>query len=223
MQTEHPISGPPVPSEKLWKLITQEGRCVCFDQGEYLYPQNEPSPGAFFIESGKVKIFRIMDNGIESILRIARRYGIVGEVSAFSGEESSPAAIALNPVTAYLISADRMTELIQKGGEFALFIVENLTYKLKGQSDQLGNISGKKVNNRLAATLCTLDYYGIPSDEENWFFISHAELAGIIGATRPHVTMILNRFREEGMIELKKNRIRITEKKRLLHTAEKDL
>lgn len=210
----------PVPSDELWKLIKQEGSYVSFRQDEYLYLQNEPSPGVFFLESGKVKIFRIMDNGIESILRIASGKTIIGEISGFNGEDSSPAAIAISPVTAYKIPIARSRELIRENGDFALFMVDTLIYKIKGQSDQLGNVSGKKVENRLAMMLCTLDYYGIPSDKDGWFIISHAELAGLTGATRPHITAILNRFKEKQLIELKRNRIRILKKKELIDTAE---
>ena len=213
----------PQPSDRLWSQIKETGKPVSFRSGEYLYPQNESSPGAFFIERGSVKIFRIMDNGIESILRVARERNVLGEVSAINGEESSPAAVALTDVTAYLISTDKMHEMIRSNGDFALYMVNNLAYKLKGQTDQLGNVSGKKVASRLAATLCTLDYYGIPLDDKGWFSISHAELAGIIGATRPHVTAVLGRFKKEKSIEIKKNKVRILSREKLQKTAEEEL
>ncbi len=210
----------PLPSEKLWKTVQEEGTSVSFQPGEYLYHQNVSSPGVFFIESGRVKLSWIKDNGTESFLRIVPERSVFGETSAFSGEDSSPAAIALTPVQAYLISPKRTRELILENGDFALFLVESLVYRLKGQSDQVGNISGKKVASRLAAILCTLDYYGIPCDETGCYSITHADLAALAGAVRPNITSVLNRFEKAGWVRLKRNKIWITDFEQLKAAAE---
>ena len=202
-------------TDELFELVKKEGRPVKYRQGEFLYYQNSSSPGIFCIESGKVKVFQIAGSGSETLLRIVTERAILGEASTFDGAESSPAAIALSPVTAYVVPQEKAEELIRKNGEFALFIVHSLIHKLKAQSDQLEKIAGIKVMKRLAAILCTLDYYGIPKDKDGWFQISQTELAGIVSTTRPNMTVLLNRLAEQGLIELKRNMIRLTGEEKL--------
>ena len=206
---------PPRISDSLWTIVKENGQPVSFSQGEFLYHQNSISPGIFCIESGKVKVFQITGSATETILRIVTERSVLGEASTFDGEESSPAAIALSDVSAYMLTDEKATELIRTNGDFALFMVQSLVHKLKAQSDQLEKISGEKVLRRLASILCTLEYYGIPQDDDGWFNISQTELAGIVSTTRPNMTMLLNRLREKNLIEIKRNMIRITDRTRL--------
>lgn len=211
---EFPGSTPKM-TDNIHELVKSEGIHVRFRQGEFIYYQNSLSHGIYCIESGKVKVFQITGSGTETLLRIVTEGAIFGEASTFTGEESSPAAIALSPVTAYLIKKEKAEELIRSNGEFAMFVVKSLVHKLMAQSDQLEKIAGEKVLKRLAAILCTLDYYGIPKDNDGWFQVSQTELAGIVSTTRPNMTVLLNRLAEQGLIELKRNMIKITGEEKL--------
>lgn len=214
---------PPRLTDDLWAVVKSEGQQVSYSQGEFLYHQNSISPGIFCIESGKVKVFQITGNATETILRIVTEGSLLGEASTFDGAESSPAAIALSPVTAYILTKEKASGLIRTNGDFALFFVHSLVHKLKAQSDQLEKISGEKVLRRLASILCTLEYYGIPQDEEGWFNITQTELAGIVSTTRPNMTVLLNRLRDKDLVEIKRNMIRITDRARLEDLSASDV
>lgn len=209
-------------SDRLWQVVTQVGTPVHFRRGEMLYWQNSASPGLFCIESGQVRVFQILDNGMESILNNVVEWTIMGEVSSFNGEVSSPAAIALTDVSAYLIPTEKARGLITADPEFAMFIVNSLIHKLRILTDQFGLVSGKKVLCRLAAVLGILDSYGVPCDQEQWFTITHAELAGLISTTRPNATALLNQLADKGLIELRRNMVRILDRSKLSDLAEYD-
>ena len=209
--------------DDLWDLVKENGRKVQFQRGEYLYWQNDNSPGVYCLEKGRVRVFQILDNGTESILYNIMEKSIVGEVSTFNGEISSPAAIAMTNVTAYLITPEKTVELVRTNGAFAMFLIDSLVHKLRMLSDQFGVVSGKRVLCRLAAILNTLDYYGVPCNSEHWFTITHAELAGLISTTRPNTTALLNQLADEGLIELGRNMIRIRDKEGLQELSESEV
>jgi CRP/FNR family transcriptional regulator len=185
-----------------------------------LYWQNSPSPGIYCVESGSVRVFQILDNGMESILNNVVGRTMVGEVSALNGEITSPAAIALTDVRAYLLPTETVRELIAANPGFAQFVVDSLVHKLRILTDQFGAVSGKKVLCRLATILCMLDSYGVPCTQDRWFTITHAELAGLISTTRPNVTALLNRLADQGLIELRRNMVRILDKDGLAQLGE---
>lgn len=220
LEEKDPRQLPPHFSDRLWELITQVGTPVKFRRGEMLYWQNSPSPGLFCVRSGQIKVFQILDNGMESILNNAVKWTVVGEVSAFNGEVSSPSAIAQTEVSAYLIPTEKARELIASNGEFALFMVDSLVHKLRILTDQFSAVSGKRVLCRLAAVLRILDSYGVPCDADGWFTVTHAELASLISTTRPNTTALLNQLESQNLIELKRNMVRVLDKEGLVRLSE---
>lgn len=200
---------PPMMSEKLWQYLSHFGRLLHFQSGQTIYCQNNASEGIFCIESGRVKVSQILDDGTEAIFAQFSKYCMFGEASALGGNIGNPMAVALTPVTVLLIPTYRIQELLTNP-EFAWFLSNTLVHKLSAINRQLSAIAGQRVLCRLSSTLLLLDYYGIPRDEtQTWFLVTHAELASLIGTTRSNVTVLLNRLSQQNLVEQKRNRLRI--------------
>lgn len=201
---------PPVIPDELWMQLAQVGKPVRYQPGETIYFQNDTSEGIFCIERGRVKVYQILADGTEVILAQFTDHCMFGEATALGGNVGNPTAVAQTPVTALLIPTRKVYELLKTNPEFAWFMAISLVHKLTVSTIQMGAIAGKRVLSRLSSTLLILDYYGIPRDEtQTWYLITHAELASIIDTTRSNVTVLLNRLAQQNLIEQRRNRLRI--------------
>ena len=207
---------PPKVPDALWEDMSKKGSVFNYRAGETIYYQNMPTVGAYIIKSGRVKMSYITDDGVETILVVFSRHCMFGELSAIHGGLASPVATALTDVTAVLIPTEKLFELIGTNPEFSRFMVESLLHKLHTSSAQLFAIAGNKVLNRLAATILLLDSYGIPYDRASEFYtITHAEMASLTNTRRPNATVCLNQLAQQGLIELRRNGIKILSRSRL--------
>lgn len=206
-------------SDRLWAVVTRLGRRIPFSEGQVLYEQNAPSGGFFFLESGRVKVSHILDDGSESIVALYGPRDQVGETSALESD-SSPAAIAMTPVTAYLLTTSQAEQLIQEDGEFAHYLVDMLAYKLRMANAHLCTVSGKRGDAKLAATLLLLPELGVPWDADGWFSTTHAQLACFTGATRANTTLTLRRFAAAGIVAIQRGKLRILNSSRLRELSE---
>ena len=215
MEWEAQMPPPKVPNT-FWEDIPQKGSVFNYRAGETIYCQNMPTHGAYIIKNGRVKMSYITDDGVETILVVFSRHCMFGELSAIRGGLASPVATALTDVTAVLVPTDKLFELISTNHDFSRFMVESLVHKLHTSSAQLFAIAGNKVLNRLAATILLLDSYGIPCDSRSKFYaITHAEMASLANTRRSNATVCLGQLAQHGMIELRRNGIKILSRSRL--------
>ena len=207
---------PPKVPDTLWEVMYQIGSMLSYRAGETIYCQNTPTTGVYVVKSGRVKMSYITDDGVETILVVFSQHCMFGELSAIRGGLASPVATALTDVTAVLIPTDKIFELINTSPEFSRFMIEALVHKLHSSSSQLFAIAGNKVLNRLAAIILLLDSYGIPFDSDSKFYtITHAEMASLSNTRRSNATVCLNQLAQQGLIELRRNGIKILSRNRL--------
>ncbi len=196
--------------DSLWKSLCGHGQHVTYTEGQFLYLQDAPTKGLFCIDSGQVKNYQILPDGTEAILTLYSARVVIGEAGVFQDQPNICSASAQTAVSAYLIPREIVLELLKTDPRFAQYIVLTLTKKLRTVTTQMCDLVGRNVFSRLAKTLLILEHYGVISDKKHeWYYITHAELASIIGTTRPNVTGGLNRLMQSGALELKRNQIRI--------------
>ncbi|MCI8593793.1 MAG: Crp/Fnr family transcriptional regulator [Oscillospiraceae bacterium] len=209
----------PTLSDRLWSVITARGRLTAFPAGQTLYQQNAPSGGFFFLESGCVKVSHVLDNGNESIVALYGPRDLVGEASALE-RDSSPAAVTVTPVSAWLLPTGEAYRLIEEDGEFARYLVDMLAYKLRMANAHLCTVSGKRGAAKLAATLLLLPELGVSWDKAGWFSITHEELACFTGATRANTTSLLRQFTKAGLVDSRRGGLRLLNAEGLMELAE---
>ena len=207
---------PPRAPDTLWEAMSTAGSLLHYRVGETIYLQNTPASGAYVIKSGRVKMSYITDDGVETILIVFSKGCMFGELSAIRGRLASPLATALTDVSVILIPTPKLFGLVNTNPEFSQFMIESLVHKLHTSSAQLFAIAGNKVLNRLAATILLLDSYGFAFDSNSEFYtITHAEMASLANTKRSNATVCLNQLAQQGLIELKRNGIKVLSRERL--------
>ena len=180
-----------------------EGRSI----GEYrkdaiVAAQGDPADAVFYIQSGKVKLTVVSEQGKEAVVAMLGTNDFFGE-GCLAGQTRriATAAAMTDSVIVRLEKAAIVRVIHQEPAFSGMFIAHLLARAIRVEADlvdQLFNSSEK----RLARLLLLLANFGKEEKPEPILAkISQETLADMIGTTRSRVSFFMNKFRKLGFID----------------------
>jgi CRP/FNR family cyclic AMP-dependent transcriptional regulator len=169
---------------------------------EVVFRQSAAADAVFYIQKGKIKIVVASQQGKEAVVGVMNPGEFFGEGCLIGQPLRLATAKAMTESQVVRVSKAEMMRVIHDEPSFAeLFMTHLLTRNSRVEEDlvdQLFNSSEK----RLARTLLLLANFGQDGGPQPiTTSISQETLAEIIGATRPRVSLFMNKFRKLGFIE----------------------
>jgi len=209
-------------NNELWGILIESGIPKTHSQGSIIYLQDTPCKGLYCIVKGRVKNCRLLSDGSETILTICQKNTIISEIASLDNWLHITTAIALTHVEAVLVPTKTVRSIIRARPHLAYAIIESMGKKLYACVTQVSELSDGPVQCCLAKLLLTLENYGIEKESGEYYHITHSDLGGMAGTTRPYVTVTLKKFAQEGLIELKRGKLRIINSAELDNIASSD-
>ena len=156
----------------------------------------------FYIQSGKVKVSVLSEQGKEAVVAIHSDRAFFGEGCLGGQKRRMASATTLEPCVIVRLEKASILEVLRQEPEFSeLFIGHLLKRAIRVEADlvdQLFNSSEK----RLARVLLLMANFGKEDAPEPIIAkISQETLAQMIGTTRARVNFFMNKFRSLGFIE----------------------
>lgn len=189
-----------------------------FRKGTIIFHENEPGAAFFLVKSGRIKVFKLAEDGRELILGIFGPNAIFGDVPVFDGGPYPASAAALTDAEVYAIARTGFEELVKDHPEIALKVIRVLGKRLRQAHNLVRDLALKNVPQRLSGLLIRLaDEYGRPSDGGTLLDLplSRQDMAQLIGISRETLIRELTKFAKAGLIRLDKRRITIADPVRL--------
>lgn len=184
----------------------QRGRVI-------LQPDEQPEM-VYVIKKGRVKVSRYSPDGKEQILTLLEPGEVFGEF-AF-GHATEPVHVEAFEDT--LICGMRRGDflaLIRRQPELMMQVIKVLAERLRAAEDEIADLAFRDVPGRLASLLLRLaQAYGhqSPAGQRLALRLTHQDMAAMIAATRETVTVVLSRFREDGLIAFDQRHIIIRDR-----------
>lgn len=184
----------------------------------YIFLEGEPGTAFYFVKSGTIKLFQVLEDGREKILHFVREGDIFAEVVLFDGGPYPATAQTIEDTEVGCIINEDMEELLRRNGEMAVKILKVMSRRLRQAQNHIRDLALKGAYGRLASALLNLaEEYG--KDKGGNVLIdlglSQQELANLIGTSRETVARILSEFRRLGAIRIDKQRITIVDPEQL--------
>ena len=178
------------------------GRIVSeYAKNQIVYSQGAPADTVFYLQTGKVKITVLSEQGKEAVVAILSVGDFFGE-GCLAGQQRRLATVrTMTECAIARMEKTSITRLIHREPAFAeLFISHLLARNVRVEADlvdQLFNSSEK----RLARILLLMANFGKEGQPEPVIAkISQETLAEMIGTTRSRVSFFMNKFRKLGLI-----------------------
>ena len=178
------------------------GALATYRKDQIVFSQGDPADAVFYIQSGKVKITVVSEQGKEAVVAILGTNDFFGE-GCLAGQAQRMATVTTmtDSVIVRLEKAAIVRVIHQEPAFSEMFIAHLLGRSIRVEADlvdQLFNSSEK----RLARLLLLLANFGKESKPEPIIAkISQETLAEMIGTTRSRVSFFMNKFRKLGFID----------------------
>jgi CRP/FNR family cyclic AMP-dependent transcriptional regulator len=180
-----------------------EGRSIGeYRKGEIVAAQGDPADAVFYIQSGKVKLTVVSEQGKEAVVAMLGTNDFFGEGCLAGQTRRIATAAAMTDSVIVRLERAAIVHVIRQEPAFSgMFIGHLLARAIRVEADlvdQLFNSSEK----RLARLLLLLANFGKEEKPEPILAkISQETLADMIGTTRSRVSFFMNKFRKLGLID----------------------
>ncbi|MEA2975849.1 MAG: family transcriptional regulator, cyclic receptor protein [Alphaproteobacteria bacterium] len=180
-----------------------EGRSVVtYAKDRIVFSQGNAADAVFYIQSGKVKVTVLSEQGREAIVAMHGAGEFFGEACLARQAQRLATVVAMTETVVMRLEKAAVMRVIHEEPAFSeMFIAYLLSRTIRAESDlvdQLFNSSEK----RLARLLLLLANFGKEGKPEPILAkISQETLAEMIGTTRSRVSLFMNKFRKLGFID----------------------
>jgi CRP/FNR family transcriptional regulator, cyclic AMP receptor protein len=192
-----------------------------YSRGEAIVPPGPQADAVLIVKAGRIKISTYSSDGKEQVLALLARGDLFGEL-VHSGLPAPAHAEALDRAVVCSIERVLFEDIIRNAPEVALKVIQAVARRLRAAEQEIEDLALRDVPARLASLLLRLaEGYG--EDDERGirlsFRLTHQDLAHMIGSTRETVTMIMSRFRDDGLISVERRILIILDRERLRTAA----
>ncbi|WP_028273966.1 Crp/Fnr family transcriptional regulator [Atopococcus tabaci] len=185
--------------------IMSVARSASFKKGETIYQAGEESTSLFIVNRGRIRIYRLSENGREQLLRILNPGDFTGELALFRSTTHESYAEAMVDTSVCLIRRDELRTLLQKYPSISIKVLQEFSKRLDETERQTARFATEKVETRLAMFLTEV----AEDAEEPIEFklpMSKKDLASYLGTTPETISRKLGQFEDEGYIRQKSGR-----------------
>ena len=182
-----------------------------FKKGETVYCRGNSSNFIFYVIKGVVKTYNTHEDGKELITGIYEERDLFGFTSFTKNKPYSENAIALRKSRLLKISKKEIYDLIRQNPQIAIYLIDILTENVKSLKESLIHLAYDSVRKKTAESILILN----SKSDNNLVEISRYDLASLIGVAKETLIRTLTEFKEEGIIETKRNSIKITDLKKI--------
>lgn len=189
------------PADK--KLVHELARRRTFGKGEMLFSEGDPASAVFLITEGRVKLFKVFEDGKEVILSFLTLHDLFGEETLFTNSIRSMSAQALETTRICSCEQKDFEELVGSNPDIAVKVIQTLGAKLSQVTEQLADAAVRDVRERVVNSLVRLAReYGQETRQglRLGFRLTHEDLGALVGASRVMVTNVLHDLRKAGQV-----------------------
>ncbi|HSZ24297.1 MAG TPA: Crp/Fnr family transcriptional regulator [Cytophagaceae bacterium] len=188
-------------------------------KNEYVYFDKFSHDRLYFLKRGYIKIGYFDEQGNEVVREVLKEGDIFGQIGLERYDHEGEFAQAIKgeaSICSFTI-AD-FEEILKKRPDLAISFTKLVGLKFKKLQNRLTNIVYKDVKQRLIVFFITFSENNNPDKNDKIIiqnYLTHAEIASLIGSTRQTVTTLINKMEEDGILYFERKQILIPSFKKL--------
>lgn len=192
-------------------LVAAQLKPVAFAEGRTIFSRGDAGSELFLVVQGRVRLQIVTAGGRELSFAHAGPGMLFGEIAALDGGSRTADAVAATAVEAMALGRGQINRLIAAAPDFAASVVRFLCARLRATDDLLESIGLHSIEVRLVRFLLykvKIDGHGPGMRQAAIEFpYSQTELASLIGASRPKVSLALSALEAAGAIKREPGRV----------------
>ncbi len=190
---------------------------IDYKKKQIIYSEGQHPNKLYYIETGKIKVYKTSDGGKELITSLLSPGDFFGHIPLIENAVYEEFAETLEESSIRVIPRKEFEHLLTHNQEVALKVIKLLANNISEKEQQLVALAYHSLRKRVADALLTLKKkYAKESDGEHFSIsISREDLANIAGTATESLIRTLSDFKSEKLIEIKEGKIVILDEKKL--------
>lgn len=189
---------------------------VEYKKKQIIYAEGQHPNKLYYIESGKVKIYKTSESGKEFITSLLSAGDFFGHITLLENKTYLEFAETLEESKIRVIPKKEFEDLLTQHQEIALKVIKLLANNIAEKEDQLVALAYHSLRKRVADALLTLKKKYEHQDGELFSIaISREDLANIAGTATESLIRTLSDFKSEKLISIQDGKITLLEEKKL--------
>lgn len=179
--------------------------------GQLILRSGDPARELFFFVEGRAKAYSTTENGHSVLAAFFKPFRVLGDVELFASERYILSVEALTDTVCLRLPAETVKRAADRNCRLFMFLCGQLGRKLAARNVAESINLRYPVENRLASyLLATADPEGYIIGTDNL-----GDLADFIGASYRQLSRAVRRFRDEGILDAGRGRVRVADRGKL--------
>lgn len=178
--------------------------------GQVIYAPEETGEALFLLKKGRVRIYRLAQDGRKLVLMTIGAGTAFGEMPPLGQTMTGSFAEALDECVLCVMGRDDVESMLREHPSVAINFLQLLGSRLREAEDRIERITFNSVSARVAGLL--LDLADETGEVEGY---SHQDLAELLGIARETVSRTLVDFRSGGFVDIDRRCIHVRDPRAL--------
>lgn len=198
-----------------------------FRRGQLVYSQAQTVHALFILKTGRVRVFRVAEDGKALTMAILEPGAVFGEMMLVGQRMYDSYAEALDDALICQLGVHDVERFLLADPRIAIRVAKILGGRVAELEDRLTDLALKPLQARVAATLLNLSStHGAGTGRlgrGQQVRLTHEQLASVIGATREATSRVLSDLADRGLIRQTRGRIVIADQASLRRVTRNDM
>ncbi|MFZ4544567.1 MAG: Crp/Fnr family transcriptional regulator [Saprospiraceae bacterium] len=183
-----------------------------YKKGEYIFIPQDKSDRIYFLNSGKIKIGSLNENGKEITKVILGKGEVFGEHSLAGENYRRDFAYCLEDCDVCIISTAEMTGLFRNYSGLTGYFMKLMGSRVIEMENRLESLVFRDARSRIVNFLVEIGKKKGQKFGDEWLvkdFLTHQEIANLTATSRQTVSGVMNELRKENLIAFSRSRLMI--------------
>jgi len=190
-----------------------------FKKKDLIFMEGQTPNDLYFIQSGKIKTYKVNYDGKELITGIHKEGDFLGFVPLLEDKSYSENAEVLENARLTIIPKADFISLIYSSKDFARKFIKMLSNDLEEKEKRLLDVAYQSLRQRVANALLDIEEkFGIV-DKDGLIAIARKDISNIVGTATESLNRTLADFKCEGLIEISAEGLKIGDRTKLKKLA----
>ena len=191
------------------------------------YRKNQPiftegtlPSGIFYLQTGKVKKYKVDNDGREQIIYIYNAGEFFGYSSVLSESTYGDTTVAIENCVISFITIKGFNEILEDSSTFSRLLLKSLSHEFSVLANLMAVLSQRTVRERVALNLLILqDRYKVEGIANTDITLSRSDLANMAGTVVETLARVLHDFKHDKLITTDGRKIQLLNIESLVRVA----
>lgn len=212
----------PVSTKDLMEFEKLVGNCPVkkVRKKELLFLEFQSPNSLFVVKKGSMKTYKINSDGKEFITGIHNAGAYLGYTTLLEEKPYNENAEALETTEVYVVPKDAFLSFIYSNKEIAQKFIKMISANLDESEKRMLDLAYHSVRQRVAGVLLQIEKESTGTSKEATITVARKDLANLIGTAVESLNRTLSDFKEERLIDISDEGIKIVNRTKLEHLVQ---